>query len=337
MTMHGTRDGAVALVLDHLASIEPGERPLIVGNGDGAIAAALSGGSGCRPSSWLRWAGGAVPATTWPPQGPHTCALVRLPKGKAARAFCIEASASVVAAGAPVVLFGMNEEGIRSASRALAIVCDGVQTAAVGHHARLLAGRRRCNLDVAPTLDGWRVVRSLPIGGVERSWVTYPGLFADGRIDEGTALLIANLPQIPVSARVLDYGCGTGIVAAHVQVAGARCSLDLLDADALALKAAAENVPEGHVVLGTSLADVEGSYDLIISNPPTHQGVIEDRQVLERLIAQALSRLKAGGILQIVVQTRMAVIEALQRAFSDVERVAANARFTVYRARRHST
>jgi 16S rRNA G1207 methylase RsmC len=65
--------------------------------------------------------------------------------------------------------------------------------------------------------------------------------------------------------------------------------------------------------------------------------VSEDRQVLERPIAQAPARLKAGGILQIVVQRRVAVIEALQRAFSDVERVAGNARFTVYRARRHGT
>jgi 16S rRNA (guanine1207-N2)-methyltransferase len=326
------QDPATALMIEHLGSLDLGQRPLIVGDASGDIAAALARNPNCRASSWLRWAGGITPASSWPPPGPHSAAVIRLPKGKGAQVFAFGTSASVVSAGAPIALFGMNDEGIRSAARGLDAICEDIETKAVGHHARILMGRRRADFDVVRDLDDWRSQVSLPIAGVSRSWTIYPGLFAEGNIDAGTALLVSHLPGLRTDAHVLDYGSGTGIVAAHVQAACRSCALELLDADTLALAAAAQNVPSARIILGTSLADAGERYDLIISNPPIHHGVAEDRRVLDRLIADAPARLVAGGILQIVVQRRVAVVDALTRAFGHAQQVGATSRYSVFRA-----
>src|SRR5688572_7696887 len=89
-------DPATALVLEHLSGTRPGARPLIVGDMDGALAAALAGATDCAPVTWTRYAGETVPATPWPAPGPYTAAYVRLPKGRDAQAFAIGAAAVVL-------------------------------------------------------------------------------------------------------------------------------------------------------------------------------------------------------------------------------------------------
>lgn len=326
-------DPATALLLDHQSNLTLGPSPLIVGENKGEMASALAAIDGCSPAVWARYAGSTTPAAPWPPAGPHSSALIRLPKGRASLAFALGAAAAVLPAGAQMILIGMNAEGIRSAAGRLAAVAEGVETLAVGHHARLLVGRRLPHLDVPHDLAGWRTHTDLPIAGNLCHWASYPGLFASNRIDDGTALLVGELPPLAVQARVLDYGCGTGLIAAHIAAARPDARLDLLDEDTLALAAAGDNVPGARLILGTRIEAVgDTRYDLIVSNPPIHQGVAEDRRVLDRLIAEAPRHLVSGGILQLVVQRRVAIAEALDRAFGKSAQIAATGQFSVFRA-----
>jgi 16S rRNA (guanine1207-N2)-methyltransferase len=134
---------------------------------------------------------------------------------------------------------------------------------------------------------------------------------------------------------VLDYGCGSGVIGASALAQEPSLVLDLLDADSVALQAARENVPGGRIALGDSLADAgAGRYDAILSNPPLHEGFVEDHSLLEQLIADAPDRLAPGGVLQMVVQRRVPLDRMLARHFEDVSVVAGNGRYRVWRARR---
>jgi 16S rRNA (guanine1207-N2)-methyltransferase len=75
-------------------------------------------------------------------------------------------------------------------------------------------------------------------------------------------------------------------------------------------------------------------YELIVSNPPIHDGFIESRTALDRLIAEAPQRLRVGGRFVIVVQRRIAVMAELTAAFGGATVLADNGRFTVVMAQR---
>ena len=185
------------------------------------------------------------------------------------------------------------------------------------------------------TLAAWRTLSRIAIGGIVRDWVSYHGTFAAGRIDEGTALLLSALPPPAAGARVLDFGCGTGIIAAATQALAPDAMVDALDNDAVALQALRENVAGARGILGASLADAgRQAYDAILSNPPLHQGIAEDHALIEQLIGSAPASLAPGGILQIVVQRRVPLDRRLAQHFGEVSIVAETGRYRVWRAAR---
>ncbi|TMJ68597.1 MAG: methyltransferase, partial [Alphaproteobacteria bacterium] len=147
------------------------------------------------------------------------------------------------------------------------------------------------------------------------------------------ALLIGALPPLRPGARVLDYACGSGVIGAGAAAFAPGIVLELLDNDSVALEAARENVPGAHLHLGAALAVVGGArYDAILSNPPLHEGFVENHAQLEQLIADAPAHLQPGGILKIVVQRRVPLDRLLSQHFATVTTPAENGRYRVWRA-----
>jgi 16S rRNA (guanine1207-N2)-methyltransferase len=326
-------DAATSVVIGALDVVNIGTRPLIVDEPSGQLHKALAG-RGSAPHTWLRHAIGGQTASAWPPVHPFSSAFVRLPKSKDALDFALHAAASVVPADGSIVLFGANDEGIRSVGPHLEGVADGVIAVDTRRHCRVLAGMRRAQIaGLRAALENWRHEDEIALLGQPRRWLSYPGVFAGGKVDDGTALLLANLPALKSGARVLDYGCGTGVISAAVLQTGQGAIVDLVDADALAVEAARENVADGQAfAVGDRLSAIAGAYDAILSNPPLHAGVAENHEALERLIAESPSRLNRHGILQIVVQRRVKAGELMQAAFGNVTVVAEDARYRVLRS-----
>lgn len=328
-------DPATGVVMGLLDQLAPGERPLVVEEASGELQVGLAA-RGCAAQAWLRNVGAGGEARAWPPAGPFSAAFVRVPKAKGALDLALHASASVVPVGAPIVLFGANDEGIRSAGSRLAAVTEDVQTLDTRRHCRVLMGLRRGTIEgLKARLSDWRTVGGIEIGGAQRAWVSYPGLFAGGRLDDGTAMLLAHLPDLSAGGRVLDFGCGTGVIGAAILAKQPQAAVDLVDTDALAIEAVRENVPSGRAMLGDRLAAVgKGRYDAIVSNPPLHAGVEEDHGAMQRLIREAPGRLNGGGVLQLVVQRRVKAGELMQEAFGTVAVVAEDGRYRVLRSMR---
>ena len=155
----------------------------------------------------------------------------------------------------------------------------------------------------------WRITAALALPGVDRplELAFYPGCFAAGRLDEGTRLLLEAVPAFRDGGRVLDFASGSGIVGAALRARTPDIRLALLDADALALDAARENVPGAEIILADGAAGLSGltagdRFELIISNPPIHHGRQEDFAVLKALLEQGPKLLKLKGSLVFVVQ-----------------------------------
>lgn len=160
---------------------------------------------------------------------------------------------------------------------------------------------------------------------------TQAGVFAGGKLDAGTKLLLEHLEVTP-GQRVLDIGCGVGVIGVMAGLAGA--DVTLTDANLLAVEAAQRNLVR-HGINGTALGSDEYSalagqqFDLILSNPPFHQGKIVDLTVANRIISEAPSHLNPGGSLLLVANAFLAYGKQMSTVFDRVETVAATPQYHV--------
>lgn len=151
----------------------------------------------------------------------------------------------------------------------------------------------------------------LPLEGRTLTFAASQALFSSARVDAGSTMLLRSLRDrlagLEAGARVLDLGCGTGVLGLALATLPGVGHVDLVDRDALALGFAAENarrngLTEGsgeQVTVASSLGvdEVGGVYDLVLSNIPGKAG----EPVIASLLEGACAVLRPGGVLAVVV------------------------------------
>jgi 16S rRNA (guanine1207-N2)-methyltransferase len=202
---------------------------------------------------------------------------------------------------------------------------------------------RRCSLFATHTValtsssdSAWQTFEALGL-----TLISHPGVFGHGKVDEGTLLLLesleSKLPNKPL--KVLDMGCGDGIVSAWLAQRGHHVSA--VDVSTFAVEACrrtlAANGLEGRVLASDVFSALEGEpFDWIVSNPPFHKERDISYGPSQRLISEAPEHLKKGGHLVIVANGFLPYPDHLQRAFQDFYTLADNRRFKVYGAMKTS-
>lgn len=287
---------------------------------------------GFQGTRWTRYGGAGVDASAWPGMpATHAVGLLKLNKAREANLFALEALRTGLRPGASIVLFGANDEGIKSVRQ-----LGGVEFTVVDSlgHGRLLRGE--CTPAPLRKLNDFRreAEVDLPVGGRLR-WVSYPGCFAQGGVDSGTVLLLKSLDSVTQPpGRVLDFACGTGVIAADVLARWGAAEVQGCDYDAVAVAAARSNVPRGRFFVGDGLACTGNTlFDLVVSNPPFHDGKVRSHRVWMNFVTEVRERLRPNGELRLVVQREVPIEGPLRDAFAKVERVVADARFGVWSAR----
>lgn len=275
---------------------------------------------------WSRWSSGERVGRPWPAAGPFEAATLRLPKGRRSIEMAVHALGSVLAPDGDLYVYGANDEGIRSVPKMLSSHFEEVETFSCRQKCRMV--RASGPKQMRSSLAEWAEHGELALDDRMVPWVSYPGLFAKGSVDEATALLLDGLE---VHGSVLDFGCGTGVLAAGLLARGAT-RVDAIDADALAVEATRINVPLARTHLGDGWHAVrgEGPWDMIVSNPPVHKGVSEDYGLLQSLIREAPKR---AASLTLVVQRQVPVHRWLEENFRTVSRLKESPRFHVWQAR----
>ncbi len=131
---------------------------------------------------------------------------------------------------------------------------------------------------------------------------TGSGVFAQGRLDVGTGVLLREQAP-PVEAReVLDLGCGYGVIGLAIAVAVPEVRVTAVDVNERALLLARENaermgVADRFSAVTPDEVDPGATYDEIWSNPPIRVG----KEALHQLLLQWLPRLRPEGRAVMVV------------------------------------
>ncbi len=330
------RDEAAArLMAKTLSGVEVEGDVLVMLEGRDDVSEAVLACGG-RPHPWHRTALGGRPAAPWPDPGPFAAATLRLPKAKDELEMTVHAAAASLRPGGRLWVYGTNDEGAGASESRIRQVTGSSSTIASGGRCRVVEAVRPERWPGSrDALEAWQHTWPLDIACLPEMWISYPGVFAHGRVDAGTRALMDTIPPLSAGARVLDFACGSGLLGACVSAIEPSVSVDFLDVDTVALAAVAANLPGVRRILSDGFAGLRGErYDLILSNPPYHEGKDQTGRVLEELASDAPAHLTGKGILLLVTQRRLPVRIHLEEAFDTVEVVLDEGPYRVWRATR---
>jgi 16S rRNA (guanine1207-N2)-methyltransferase len=156
------------------------------------------------------------------------------------------------------------------------------------------------------------------VWGNELELTSGSGVFANGRLDIGTAILFRET-EPPTGGRILDLGCGYGVIGLAVCVAWSRQAgpapgrVTAVDVNRRALLLANENaealgVADRFTAVTPEEVPTGETYDEIWSNPPIRIG----KAALHELLLTWLPRLAPDGRAVMVVGKNLGA-DSLQR------------------------
>jgi 16S rRNA (guanine1207-N2)-methyltransferase len=213
--------------------------------------------------------------------------VLAVPREKARLRLLADAVASLLAPGGVCYLAGELRAGGRSAPGQLQEHFGSIQKLDNARHCvlyRLGDPVSTGTFQLADYRQRWQLDCA---GQAPLEICSYPGVFADGDLDPGTALLLEQLDSVITRNKgtALDLGCGAGVIGATILRRFPGWTLDMVDSSALAISATRATLEANgltaDVFASDGLKGVEDKtgrlvgparYDLVISNPPFHAG-----------------------------------------------------------------
>ncbi|MCJ8294915.1 MAG: methyltransferase [Colwellia sp.] len=266
----------------------------------------------------------------------HDLVIIAFPKSKAELTFTLAMIAHCINETTKILLVGEKKGGIQSAPKLTKDLLSYCQKVDAARHCLLFAGLFQPEkLSVVFKLQDWFKKYQITIEGIQLTIASLPGVFSQQKLDIGTALLLSNLPE-KMSGKVLDFGCGAGVISCFIGKKFIDTKLSLLDVSALALTSAQESLAlnslSGQVFASNSLSDVSEQYQYVVSNPPFHQGVKTHYQASEDFLAGINKKLNKQGSITIVANNFLRYQPIMQAHIGNTRVIAKDKGFTIYQA-----
>ena len=284
---------------------------------------------------------------TWPHashlSGRHV--VLMLPREKARLQLLCKAIAAAADQGQTLWVVGHNRAGIKSAPRVLKDHFTSISKVDAARHCVIWQAEAEAGgeSEFSPAEAIRWFEHSVMNHTIRIAWL--PGVFSRKGVDEASELLLETLPDLlpgQQECKILDVGCGGGLLGAGAALVAEHSGssigqLVLCDSYAPALLASrrtlTENGIKGDVRASDVFSEIDGRFDLILSNPPFHQGVDQDLGVPRRLIQEAGGHLARHGRLVIVANRHLPYQGWMRKIFKQVNLRAENRSFLVIEAR----
>ncbi len=220
--------------------------------------------------------------------------------------------------GGHLYVVGAKDRGVLSMAKRMQAYFGNVETLTISKGQRVLCSRRNETSDLneeIPSLEP----------------------FAEGKLDEGTHLLLEAL-EVHAMDEALDIGCGAGFIGIHIARSAMKGHVTMVDASLAAVDAAQRTIEQSGLTNVRVLpsdgvhAVLSQRFDLVVTNPPFHQGGIQTTEIAERFISQSAQVLHPRGRFYLVANRFLKYEPTLRACFKTVEEVGGNSRYKVLRA-----
>jgi len=164
--------------------------------------------------------------------------------------------------------------------------------------------------------EGEEIVIQENIRGHLFTFYSNRSLFSKNRVDKGTKLL-ADTMVLFEGQKVLDLGCGYGVLGIVAKKVCPSCDVFMSDVNELAIKYSKKNAEvngvDVKVVLSDLFENLNETFDNIITNPPFTRG----KEIIKLWVEESHNHLNSPGILQLVATKKFRYIEVLLKKYFD--------------------
>jgi 16S rRNA (guanine1207-N2)-methyltransferase len=177
---------------------------------------------------------------------------------------------------------------------------------------------------------------TIDIRNQQLSLITDAGVFSKAAVDFGSRLLI-NQMDITNEDRILDMGCGYGVIGLVAARLASRGKVVMVDINERAIALAKENALRNHIFNATIIqSDLYTNipsqrFTKIITNPPIRAG----KQVVHHIYEEAKNWLEQSGQLWIVIQKKQgaaSTLKTLEESYRLVDVIAKDKGYYIIRA-----
>ncbi|WP_428242070.1 methyltransferase [Gynuella sp.] len=274
---------------------------------------------------------GTIQAGIIAPDTPVEHIILYYPKSKSEADILTRLALSKLAPGGRLWLTGENKGGIKTVPKYFT---------ALGLTARKIDAARHCSLfEVINDATLPETTPEIPVSHVQTdnglTICSFPGVFGHSKLDQGSLLLLESLPRL--SGKVLDFGCGSGLISAtllqrhpNINMHASDISYNALQATALTLKT--NDLPNATLWHSDGFNQLDQRFNHIVSNPPFHEGTKTEYSVTETFIKQAKTRLANGGSLTIVANGFLKYEPVFEQTFGHCNTLAQAKGFKILQA-----
>ncbi len=269
------------------------------------------------------------------PENKVDIVLVKIPKSLSMLEHQLHTLHPLLTSDSLVIAAGMVKTIHRSTLALFEKIIGPTKTSLAKRKARLIFPQIDPNLSPGPS----PYPKSYTLEGTKYRISNHANVFSRERLDIGTRFLLQHLPQNSGDKRIVDLGCGNGVVglmAAHHNPDAEVC---FVDESYMAIASAKDNFqrafPERKAefyVTDCLLGLPAMSADIILNNPPFHESNVVGDHIAWRMFKQSKQMLNARGKLYVIGNRHLGYHTKLKRLFGNCELIASNSKFVILKS-----
>lgn len=146
------------------------------------------------------------------------------------------------------------------------------------------------------------------------SFISNSGVFSKNELDFGSRLLIEEIIKMGLFGKVLDLGCGIGVIGLVLASFFPHAHFVMSDINNRAVKVTEMNknrlsLKNTTVLQSDIFSNINDKFDFIITNPPIRAG----KKVVYTIFEKAYDHLNDQGVLMIVIRKEQGAPSALKK------------------------